>query len=44
VVGIEHDPATPRIKIEHAAQQVWQQVTDVSLFHVVEIGDRDMQT
>ena len=27
VVGIEHDPATSRIKFEHADQQMWQQVT-----------------
>jgi hypothetical protein len=44
MIGVEHDAATSRIEVEHAGRQVWQQVADVSLFHVIRISDRDVQT
>jgi hypothetical protein len=40
----QHDVAASRIEVEHAGQQVWQQVADVSVFQVIQISDCDMQT
>ena len=44
MIRIEHDAAASRIQGEDAGHQVWQQITDVPAFDIVQIGNRDMQT